>query len=76
MTNKVDFSIKVEEHAKANDLLLIESCFVVADEMEIDESDIQSYIHTVLKEKIRQEAIDNRTLRVEQDTTLDFLYNQ
>ena len=74
--DKVEFSKRVEEIAIETGSSLVESCFAVADEMQVDEEHIPSHIHTVLKEKIRIEAISNRTLRVEQDNNLDFLFNQ
>lgn len=74
-TLKIDYSMRVEEYAKENDITLIESCMIIADEMEIDESDIPKYIHWVLKEKIRSESIQNRTLRVEQEDSLEFLFD-
>lgn len=73
---RIEFSKRVEEISKETGADLIESCFSIADEIGIDEEQIASHIHPVLKEKIRIEAISNRTLRVEMDNNLDFLFNQ
>ncbi|QAY01256.1 late promoter transcription accessory protein [Aeromonas phage ZPAH1] len=74
--DKIEFSKKVEEVTEKLGSSLVESCFIVADEMGVEEEHIPAHIHPVLKEKIRIEAISNRTLRVEQDNNLDFLFDQ
>ncbi|AFN39407.1 late promoter transcription accessory protein [Aeromonas phage AS-yj] len=74
--DKIEFSKRVEELAEAQGLSLLTACFEVADEQSVEEDQIHSHIHPVLKEKIRMEAISNRVLRVEQENNLDFLFNQ
>lgn len=61
--NKIDFSLLVESHARNNDLSLIESCIIIAEENDIEHNDIPKYIYQSLFDKIELEAVNNKTIK-------------
>lgn len=70
---KIEFSLLVEEIARDRDLTLIEACIQVADEHDIEHNDIPSHVYPSLQDKLKEEAINNRTMRIEKQNTLEFL---
>lgn len=70
LLTKIEFSQLVEEVARVRDLTLIESCIVVAEEHDIEYSDVPLLIYPTLQDKLKVEAIENRTMSVPKQLTL------
>ncbi|ADM79951.1 late promoter transcription accessory protein [Aeromonas phage phiAS5] len=71
--SKIDFSLMVEARSRDLGLSLIESCLEVAEELDIEPMDIPRLIYPALKDKMEQEGIENRTIKPDNNATLDFL---
>lgn len=62
---KNSFSMRVEIHAKDNDLLLISSLASLCEDYGISASSASTFINRGLKEKIQIEAENMKTIRPE-----------
>lgn len=71
--SKIDFSLAVEERARSTGSSHIECCTELAEEYDLDVADIVSLITKTLREKIEMEAIERRTVKIKQPTTLDWM---
>lgn len=54
-------------------LSYLEACVAVADEMDIEDHEIIKFISVGIRDKIEVEAIEQRTIKVAKQNTLDFL---
>jgi len=71
--SKIDFSLAVETYSRENDISLVEACIHVADEHEIEHNEIPKFIYQALYDKIELEAINNKTIKSLQSSSLELL---
>ena len=73
LSKQIDFSRRVEEYAGLNNETLVESCFVIADELGVQTEDIPSQLSVSLRDKMQLEGVKNKTVKPDSTGSLDFL---
>ena len=69
-----EFGIYVESvKSRDEELTYIESCIIAVDELELEIDDAPHLIGRSLKDKLEQEAIENRWLKTKPSNDLSFL---
>lgn len=66
---KLAISLDIERYVNVNpDTSYLEACVYFANEYDIDVSDMKKFISESLKQKIRVEAVKNKTIKGSPDT--------